>query len=91
MYHTIFRPNRYAKITESELLGLEDGDTLIMRVDLSSDSEAYYGKETYVPMNKQSDTGLSKFYSILMYLVRVEGDNYRLVPLYCLVPILADY
>ena len=62
-------PNGHKMISESELLGLKDGDTLIMRVDLASERKICYGKETYIPMNRQSENGISKFYSILTYLV----------------------
>lgn len=52
---------------------LEDNDTIrvVLRnpMDLVTTVTKNYGKETYYPMVKQSDSGLSKFYSILRFLV----------------------
>ena len=42
-----------------------------MRLNLKIKRGIDYGKKTYTPMIQQTDHGISKFYSILKYLVCV--------------------
>lgn len=65
----IFRPKDISKLTDEDAKKLQDGDTLVMRFIPRVQHVNDYGKKTYTPMVQQSDHGISKFYSILKYLV----------------------
>ena len=67
--------NFYCSVTEHHALKAKDtiavrnGDTLFLRLETVHNVLRNYGKQVYKPFYEQTDKGLSKFYSILRYLV----------------------
>ena len=65
----------YYSVTEHHALKAEDmidvqnGDILFLRLKTVHSFLRNYGKQVYKPFHEQTDKGLSKFYSILRYLV----------------------
>ena len=73
MYYIVFvilsRLKDIQKLTDEDVLFVQDDDTLIMRLNPNFKRGNDYGKKTYTPVIQQTDHGISKFYSILKYLV----------------------
>ena len=65
----VCRVNDFATITDGDLLQIEDGQELVLRLEEVCSTQAGFGKPSYIPVTEQTEKGLAKFYSILKYLV----------------------
>ena len=80
----------YCSVTEhhalkaEEMIDVQNGDTLFLRLKTVHTFLKNYGKQVYKPFHEQTDKGLSKFYSILRYLVTLSCILY----FYLLIPYL---
>ena len=80
----------YSSVTEhhalkaEEMIDVQNGDTLFLRLKTVHTFLKNYGKQVYKPFHEQTDKGLSKFYSILRYLVTLRCILY----FYLLIPYL---